>query len=110
MGEVAANRHNNRAGAEEVVANPHVSARRADIDSLNLASLESQGAKISADSLAADKGSANQGDRTPCQNFHRSGLRFRCGEHVPDMEKLLISFFQPEDSIRDRYHSQRSTT
>jgi len=64
MGEVAANRHNNRAGAEEVVANPHVSARRADIDSLNLASLESQGAKIGANRLAADQGSANQGDCT----------------------------------------------
>ena len=60
----AANRRNNRAGAERVVANAHGAGTRAHIDSSRLAGLESQTTEVDRRScLAGNEAGAQDGDR-----------------------------------------------
>ena len=85
MWGVVANRHNDRAGAKEVVADPRIAAGRADIDSLRIAGLESHDAGIGAGRLAADQASAYQYDHTHRRNSH--GVRGSttgvvCASHI----------------------------
>jgi hypothetical protein len=59
----AANRRNNRAGAEKVAADTHSAGTRAEIDSSRLAGLESHRAEIESERLAGNEAGAQDGDR-----------------------------------------------